>query len=56
MLFHLTPSIIKQIRQKMAESVGNRGVDKYSKCVEVITLMAGIGSTVGDHTNPYPIP
>lgn len=40
----------------MAESVGNRGVDKYSECVEVITLTAGIGSTVGDHTNPYPIP
>lgn len=54
MLFHLTPSIIKQIRQNMAESVGNRGVDKYSECVEVITLTAGIGSTVGDHTNPIP--
>lgn len=55
MLFHLTPSIIKQIGQNMAESVGNRGVDKYSECVEVMTQTAGISSGVGDHTNSYPM-
>lgn len=55
MLFHLTPSIIKQTRQNMAESVGNREVNMYSERVEVMALVSEIGSGAGRIT-PIPTP